>query len=67
MNHMEEEHMDPEPEVLRVDGDPTTCSRRLLTIHAHPDDESTKGGGSVTFGGSGIAQIDLNGGLFLSF
>ena len=40
-------HIAPEPEVLRADGNPTTCVRRLLTIHAHPDDESSKGGGSA--------------------
>ena len=39
--------MAPQPEVLRGTGDPTACSRRLLTIHAHPDDEATKGGGSA--------------------
>ena len=33
--------------MLRIDGDPRKCMRRLLTIHAHPDDETTKGGGSV--------------------
>jgi mycothiol S-conjugate amidase len=37
----------PEPELLRTDGDPSARSHRLLTIHAHPDDETTKGGGSV--------------------
>ena len=37
----------PQPEVLRADGDPRTRSRRLLAIHAHPDDETSKGGGSI--------------------
>lgn len=37
----------PEPEVLRIADDPTTRTHRLLTIHAHPDDETTKGGGSI--------------------
>lgn len=44
---LEEVHIAPEPEVLRAHSDPSTCTRRLLTIHAHPDDESSKGGGSV--------------------
>jgi mycothiol S-conjugate amidase len=48
----------PEPEVLRVDGDPRTCSRRLLTIHAHPDDESTKGGGSAArYAAAGVGTV----------
>ena len=48
----------PEPEVLRVDGDPRTCSRRLLTLHAHPDDESTKGGGSaVRYAAAGVGTV----------
>ncbi len=37
----------PEPEMLRVDSDPSTRPRRLLAIHAHPDDETSKGGGST--------------------
>jgi mycothiol S-conjugate amidase len=55
----------PEPEVLRVDGDPTRCARRLLTIHAHPDDEATKGGGSIAryaAAGVGTALICCTGG-----
>ncbi|MGQ4808098.1 Mycothiol S-conjugate amidase [Candidatus Entotheonellaceae bacterium PAL068K] len=48
----------PEPEALRVNGDPTTCSRRLLTIHAHPDDEATKGGGSVArYAAAGVGTV----------
>jgi mycothiol S-conjugate amidase len=55
----------PEPEVLRVDGDPTRGARRLLTIHAHPDDEATKGGGSIAryaAAGVGTALICCTGG-----
>ena len=37
----------PKPEILLTNGNPLTRSKRLLTIHAHPDDETTKGGGSV--------------------
>lgn len=37
----------PTPTLLRATGDPSARTRRLLTIHAHPDDETTKGGGSV--------------------
>jgi LmbE family N-acetylglucosaminyl deacetylase len=33
--------------MLRANGDPTTFSRRMLTIHAHPDDEASKGGASA--------------------
>lgn len=48
----------PEPELLRADGDPTTCPRRLLTIHAHPDDETTKGGGSVArYAAAGVGTV----------
>ena len=48
----------PEPEVLRVDGEPTACARRLLTIHAHPDDETTKGGGSVArYAAAGVGTV----------
>jgi len=50
--------MVPEPKALRVDGDPTTCARRLLTIHAHPDDESSKGGGSAArYGAAGVGTV----------
>ena len=55
----------PEPEVLRSDGEPTRCSRRLLTIHAHPDDESSKGGGSIaryTAAGVGTVLVCCTGG-----
>ena len=55
----------PEPQVLRIDGDPHTCTRRLLTIHAHPDDETTKGGGSVaryTAAGVGTVLVCCTGG-----
>ena len=58
-------HCTPEPEVLRADGEPRTHSRRLLTIHAHPDDETTKGGGSVaryTAAGVGTVLICCTGG-----
>ncbi len=48
----------PELEVLRVDGDPRTCSQRLLTVHAHPDDESTKGGGSAArYAAAGVGTV----------
>ena len=55
---MEVVHMAPEPEVLRLDGDPSTCARRLLTIHAHPDDESSKGGGSAArYAAAGVGTV----------
>ncbi|HEY7489960.1 MAG TPA: mycothiol conjugate amidase Mca [Candidatus Tectomicrobia bacterium] len=48
----------PEPEVLRAAGNPTACTRRLLTIHAHPDDESSKGGGSVVrYAAAGVGTV----------
>src|SRR5256714_10788916 len=51
-------HIAPEPEVLRADGNPTACARRLLTIHAHPDDETTKGGGSVArYAAAGVGTV----------
>ncbi len=51
-------HTTPGPEVLRVHGDPTTSPRRLLTIHAHPDDESTKGGGSAArYAAAGVGTV----------
>ncbi len=37
----------PEPDVLHENGDPHTRPLRLLAIHAHPDDETSKGGGSI--------------------
>ena len=37
----------PEPECLREHSDPTTRPYRLLAVHAHPDDETSKGGGSI--------------------
>ena len=50
----------PEPQVLRINGDPRTCARRLLTIHAHPDDETTKGGGSVArYAAAGVGTVLL--------
>ena len=50
--------MAPEPEVLRVDGVPTMRARRLLTIHAHPDDESSKGGGSAArYAAAGVGTV----------
>lgn len=50
--------MTVEPEVLRIDGDPCMCSRRLLTLHAHPDDETTKGGGSVArYAAAGVGTV----------
>lgn len=55
----------PAPAILRVAGDPTTRARRLLTIHAHPDDESSKGGGSIaryTSAGVGTTLICCTGG-----
>ena len=55
----------PAPEVLRVSGDPAHAVRRLLTIHAHPDDESSKGGGSIaryTAAGVGTALVCCTGG-----
>lgn len=54
----EAERTVPEPEVLRADGDPALCAHRLLTIHAHPDDESTKGGGSVArYAAAGVGTV----------
>jgi mycothiol S-conjugate amidase len=55
----------PEPQVLRADSDPRTCARRLLTIHAHPDDETTKGGASVAYyaaAGVGTVLVCCTGG-----
>lgn len=63
--HMEEGHLAPTPEVLCVYGNPTIYTRRLLTIHAHPDDESSKGGGSVAryaAAGVGTALVCCTGG-----
>lgn len=51
-------HDAPEPTVLCADGDPAACVRRLLTIHAHPDDETTKGGGSVArYAAAGVGTV----------
>lgn len=51
-------HIPPEPELLRDDADPAPYSRRLLTIHAHPDDETTKGGGSVArYAATGVGTV----------
>ena len=48
----------PEPELLRQDGDPATCERRMLTIHAHPDDEASKGGGSAArYAAEGVGVV----------
>ena len=48
----------PQPEVLRVDSDPATRTRRLLTIHAHPDDEASKGGGSIArYAAAGVGTV----------
>jgi mycothiol S-conjugate amidase len=48
----------PEPEVVRAKGDPSACARRLLTIHAHPDDETTKGGGSIgRYAAAGVGTV----------
>jgi mycothiol S-conjugate amidase len=56
--HTEPNPTAPEPEVLRSHGEPTRCSRRLLTIHAHPDDESTKGGGSIArYAAAGVGTV----------
>ena len=48
----------PEPELLRDDSEPMQQSHRLLTIHAHPDDETTKGGGSVSrYAAAGVGTV----------
>ncbi len=55
----------PEPEVLRQDGDPSRRPYRLLAIHAHPDDETTKGGGSIGYyaeAGAGTVLVCCTGG-----
>lgn len=55
----------PEPEMLRQDGDPAACERRMLTIHAHPDDEASKGGGSAAryaAAGVGVVLVCCTGG-----
>ena len=55
----------PEPEVLRQDGDPAARERRMLTIHAHPDDEASKGGGSAAryaAAGVGVVLVCCTGG-----
>jgi mycothiol S-conjugate amidase len=58
VTHWEVNPGPPEPEMLRVEGEPTMRARRLLTIHAHPDDESTKGGGSVArYAAAGIGTV----------
>lgn len=44
---MQSAHRHPEPELLRSATEASVPTHRLLTIHAHPDDETTKGGGSV--------------------
>ncbi|MGE3536445.1 MAG: mycothiol conjugate amidase Mca [Candidatus Tectimicrobiota bacterium] len=58
-------HFTPEPEVLHAPGNPTAQARRLLAIHAHPDDESSKGGGSIaryTAEGVGTVLVCCTGG-----
>ena len=55
----------PEPEVLRQEGDPAACTRRLLTVHAHPDDEASKGGASAAryaAAGVGVVLVCCTGG-----
>lgn len=48
----------PTPAILRVAHDPHTCPRRLLAIHAHPDDETTKGGGSIArYAAAGVGTV----------
>ncbi|ETX06624.1 mycothiol conjugate amidase Mca [Candidatus Entotheonella palauensis] len=48
----------PEPEVLRMDGDPGTRPHRMLAIHAHPDDETSKGGGSIgRYAEAGVGMV----------
>ncbi|ETX02663.1 MAG: hypothetical protein ETSY1_02765 [Candidatus Entotheonella factor] len=48
----------PEPEVLRADGNPSTRPHRMLTIHAHPDDETSKGGGSIgRYAEAGVGMV----------
>ena len=51
-------HIAPQPEVLRAAGNLTAYARRLLTIHAHPDDESSKGGGSAArYAAAGVGTV----------
>jgi mycothiol S-conjugate amidase len=58
VTHTGGNHTIPEPELLRMHGEPTLCSRRLLTIHAHPDDESSKGGGSAArYAAEGVGTV----------
>ena len=58
VTHTGGNHTIPEPELLRMHGEPTSCSRRLLTIHAHPDDESSKGGGSAArYAAEGVGTV----------
>lgn len=48
----------PESELLRTTGEPERCLQRLLTIHAHPDDETTKGGGSIArYAAAGVGTV----------
>jgi len=48
----------PTPEMLCGYGNPSVCAHRLLTIHAHPDDESSKGGGSIArYAAAGIGTV----------
>ena len=48
----------PEPEMLRQDGDPAACALRMLTIHAHPDDEASKGGASAArYAAAGVGVV----------
>lgn len=50
--------MAPAPVVLRSAGDPAAQARRLLAIHAHPDDEASKGGGSMArYAAAGVGTV----------
>lgn len=54
----EADHIMPEPELLREEGDPDRRSHRLLAIHAHPDDETSKGGGSIgRYAAAGVGMV----------
>jgi mycothiol S-conjugate amidase len=58
VTHQAVHHTVPEPELLRAAGNPVACSRRLLTIHAHPDDEASKGGGSAArYAAAGVGTV----------
>lgn len=58
LTHQETTHTAPEPEMLCANGDPASFSRRMLTIHAHPDDEATKGGASAArYAAAGVGTV----------